>query len=73
MADQNKRLDESFSKEALRKSLEGTTGTRPAVDRLQISPSGHVQPKATSVPGSTSQSSNSGRSDNSRETRKTGS
>jgi len=59
MADGKKMLDESFSKEALRKSLEGTTGTRPALRNIQISPSGQVQPRPSSPsqPGSSTSTS----------------
>lgn len=52
MGDDSKRLDESLSIDALRKGLSGTANTRPAVDRLEISPSGQVQPKS-SQPGPT--------------------
>jgi hypothetical protein len=49
-----RRLDESFSREGLKKSLTGSTGTRPAVENLKISPSGQVQRKPADAPPPTS-------------------
>lgn len=59
MADDRKRLDESLSIDALRKSLTGNANTRPALSRIQISPTGQVQPKDSET-GPTSQQSGTG-------------
>ena len=59
MAGDNKRLDESLSIDGLRKSLTGKVNVRPALDRITISETGHVQPKTTqsSPPASTTSGS----------------
>jgi hypothetical protein len=47
MTDDNKRLDESLSIDSFQKSLTGKVNVRPALDRITISETGHVQPKTT--------------------------
>jgi hypothetical protein len=56
MAEEKKRLDESLSNRVLQKSLTGKTGTKPALERIQISPSGQVQPRTPASSPSTTQS-----------------
>jgi len=55
MADEKRRLDESLSIEAFRKSLSGDTDVRPALDRLTVSQSGQIQP-ASPPPSATATS-----------------
>ena len=47
MADDSKRLDESLSIHSLQKSLTGKVNVRPALDRITVSDTGHVQPAAS--------------------------
>jgi hypothetical protein len=54
MADDSKRLDESLSIHSLQKSLTGKVNVRPALDRIKVSDTGHVQP-ATSTPAAPTQ------------------
>jgi hypothetical protein len=50
MADENKRLDESLSIDALRKSLTGQANTKPAFDRITVDANGQVEVKPTAIP-----------------------
>jgi hypothetical protein len=46
MPNDEKRLDESLSIDVIEKSLGGGPNIKPALDKITISPSGQVQPKA---------------------------
>jgi hypothetical protein len=60
VADDRKRLDESLSIDALRKSLTGNANTRPALSRIQISQTGQVQPKDSETAPASQQGSTGG-------------
>ena len=62
MVDNRKQLDESLSIDALQKSLTGKANVRPALDRIEISPSGQVQPKSLSTEAPASATRGSGES-----------
>jgi len=47
MPNDEKRLDESLSIDIIEKSLGGGPKIKPALDKITISPTGQVQPKAT--------------------------
>ena len=47
MPTDEKRLDESLSIDIIEKSLGGGPNIKPALDRITISPTGQVQPKAS--------------------------
>ena len=70
MSNHRSRLDESFTGEGLRKNFSGRAGVAPDLDKITISESGELQPKANSAtqlpqqPISTGQTSlSTGRSD----------
>jgi len=50
MTDENKRLDESLSIDALRKSLTGQANTKPAFDRITVDANGQVEVKPAATP-----------------------
>jgi len=67
MAHDGKRLDESLSINSLEKSLTGKVNVRPALSRITISDTGHVQPSATTPaapPAPTNTGSSGGSSNN---------
>jgi len=46
MPEDRRPLDESLTIDGFWKSFTGKGNVRPALDRIEISPTGHVQPKA---------------------------
>jgi len=48
MGNEKRRLDESFSIDALRKSLTGRANVKPAFDRIQVDANGQIEIKPES-------------------------